>query len=104
MTGIYNNSPLLPEMKLYQNFPNPFNSSTTIKFHINKCIPVQLIIYSINGREVIRLIKNQIYSPGEHKITWKGTDKYGKEVSSGIYMYQLKTDSFIKTQKMIYIR
>lgn len=89
---------------LKQNFPNPFNNSTIIRFHLNKSMPVQLIIYDINGKEVIKLIKNQIYNSGEHSVTWTGKNKHGKEVSSGIYLYQVKTKKFLATKKMLLIR
>ena len=89
---------------LYQNYPNPFNNSTNIAFKIKITALVNLAVYDITGKEVIRLIDNRKYYPGEHSISWDGRDQTGKEVSSGIYYYSLQSGSFWKTSKLVLLR
>ena len=89
---------------LYQNYPNPFNSRTIIKYQVSKSVLVNLIIYDLTGKEVIRLIENRKVNPGEHQITWNGNDQTGKEVSSGIYIYVLTAGKFKQARKMIVLR
>jgi len=89
------------EFMLYQNYPNPFNPKTTIKFELpyNKK-DIFLEIFNIKG-EKIRLIKCQNQVP----IIWDGRDQLKNQVSSGIYLYRIKTDGSVsKTKKMIIIR
>jgi hypothetical protein len=96
---------LLPgDFHLTQNYPNPFNSSTQINFALSKRDRISLTIYDIAGKEVIRLINDQIYPPGEHGIAWNGTNQTGKEVSSGIYLYVLQAGKWREVRKMLFIK
>lgn len=90
------------QFEIEQNYPNPFNPSTQIEFQIPKYGFVSLTIFDLLGREVITLL-NEEKKPGMYTVTWNGKDKYGKEVSSGIYFYKLRAGSFSRTQKMIFI-
>ncbi|MBC8401874.1 MAG: DUF4185 domain-containing protein [Candidatus Marinimicrobia bacterium] len=74
---------------LHQNYPNPFNPSTRIVYSLNHRSEVKLTIYDLLGREVRSLLSATL-QPGEWKITWEGRDNYGREVSAGIYLYQIK--------------
>ncbi len=95
----------LPEtFELMQNYPNPFNSSTQINFYLPKRKSISLIIYDITGKEVMRLINDQIYTPGEHTIKWTGLNNDGKEVSSGIYFYELRAEGHRQINKMLLIK
>jgi len=96
-------STLPKEYVLYQNFPNPFNSSTNISFTLPQDQKISLTIYNMLGREVINLF-NQFLSAGEHTISWDGLDKMGNRVSSGIYFYRINANRFIDTKKMLLIR
>lgn len=87
--------------ELHQNYPNPFNPTTTIKYSIpNKAMygTVQLKIYDILGNEMETLINKQ-QGAGVYKVEF-----YAGKYPSGIYYYQLKTNSFIKTKKMILLK
>lgn len=86
--------------RLYQNYPNPFNPSTIIRFVVETQHAVSLRVYDILGREVKTLISQQL-SPGEHSVTWNGTNNNGQGVSAGVYFYRLVTDDFIQTKKMV---
>ncbi len=83
------------------NYPNPFNSSTTISFYVTQTSSfVTLEIYNIKGQKVHQLrIKN--YELGMNEVVWNGKDESGKQVNSGIYFYTLKTDRFSQTKKMV---
>ena len=83
-----------PEVLLQQNFPNPFNPSTTISFSVTQMSSfVTLEIYNIKGQKVKQLISGIRQLPeGQHSVVWDGKDENNKPVSSGIYMYQLKVD------------
>jgi subtilisin-like proprotein convertase family protein len=88
---------------LYQNYPNPFNPTTKIKFDIkaefrSQELEVKLVIYDILGKEIQTLV-NEKLQPGTYEVTFDGSN-----LPSGIYFYQLKTDNFIATKKLILLK
>jgi len=89
--------------KLYNNYPNPFNPSTTIKFQVAKRANVNIVIYDILGTKVRTLLDSK-KPAGEHEVVWDGKNNSGKPVTSGIYFYTLKSKNFTKTQKMMLIK
>ena len=89
--------------KLYQNFPNPFNPSTRIRFEIAERQQVDVVIYDIRGFKV-RTLSKKTFDPGFHVINWDGTDDLGQLVSSGVYMYRVKAGDFIDHKKMTLVR
>jgi len=103
------NSKNLPtEFALKQNYPNPFNPTTTISFSIpQNNVETRLItslhVYDLTGRLVKTLINENI-EPGYHFVVWNGTDTYGKPVASGMYLYQLKTNNFVNTKKLVLLK
>ena len=101
--GIHNISTDLPEhYELYQNFPNPFNPSTKIKFDIssevNRGNKISLKIYDVIGNE-IKVLVNDNLRPGSYEVVWNASD-----YPSGIYFYKLSAGSFTKTNKLILIK
>lgn len=95
---------LIPEVtSLRGNYPNPFNPATTIQFGIHKNGFVGLNIYNIKGEKVRTLIQEEL-SAGYHSAVWNGLDDCGKQASSGIYFYKLKTADYEKTAKMIMMK
>jgi hypothetical protein len=89
--------------KLNQNYPNPFNPVTKISFDIppapsGKSSFAKLIVYDITGKEVSVLVSEQL-NAGSYNVNWSGIN-----LPSGVYFYQLKTDEFIETKKMILIK
>ena len=86
------------EFELSQNFPNPFNPSTKIKFSLSETNNVVLKIYDINGKEIVELI-NSIKNPGIYEINFNA-----KDMVSGIYFYQLSVGGRSITKKMSYVR
>jgi hypothetical protein len=76
------------EFALLQNFPNPFNPETTIKYNLAETANVQLRIYNVVG-QVVRTLVAEPQNAGRYTVRWNGTDDRGTAVSSGIYFYQL---------------
>lgn len=88
---------------LSQNYPNPFNPSTTIRYSIAKREYVSLKIYDVIGNEVMTLV-NEILEPGNYTQTFNSELNQKQNLTSGIYFYQLRTESFVQTNKMILIK
>ncbi len=88
---------------LSQNWPNPFNPSTTISFGLREKDHVSLRIYDAAGRLVVSLIDGDMPG-GQHKAVWDGTDGKGAALTSGIYFYRLVTGDFVQTKKMVMLR
>lgn len=89
--------------ELYQNFPNPFNPSTTISFNLLTNSDVKLIIYDITGSVVCELVNDALNS-GKYSTNWNGKNFKGNKVSSGVYFYQLTVNGINKTNKMILLK
>ena len=88
---------------LYQNFPNPFNSTTTLKYELFKSGKVKIVIINSIGEDV-RSIINKYHHVGEYLIQWDGIDDQGINMASGIYFYKIILDGRMQTQKMIYLK
>jgi hypothetical protein len=97
-------NPILPqEYRLYPNYPNPFNSNTTIKFDLPKKSRVIINIYNILGERVINLASRD-YEAGSHCIIWNGKNTGGKTVASGIYFYKAQLAEQTKFSKMVLLK
>ena len=97
--GIINLSTEVPhEYKLFNNYPNPFNPTTKIKFSLPENTNVKLIVYDIKGREINRLIQDKMKS-GVYEMNIDMTN-----FSSGIYFYRLITEKYSTTKKMLMIK
>lgn len=83
---------------LGQNFPNPFNPSTTISFALPEQARVKLVVYDINGRIVSRLIDEE-RSPGNYEVVWEAAD-----VASGSYFVRFSTPAFTGTRKIMLLK
>ena len=84
--------------KLYDNYPNPFNPSTTIKYDIPKNSFVKLVIYDILGKDVVILV-NEKKTAGRYDIVWNASN-----YASGTYFYKLETDSYTDVKKMVLVK
>jgi hypothetical protein len=99
------NTPIVPEtFGLHQNYPNPFNPSTEISFALEEPDKCELIIYDIKGRKVKTLFTGNIEADRIYSFIWNVEDESGKEVSSGIYLYKLRTSEKVYAKKMIMIK
>ena len=99
VTDILNISSEIPTIfNLYQNFPNPFNPSTRIKFDIPKQGNVKLTVYDISGKEVNVLVNSELKA-GSYEYNFDGSG-----LSSGVYFYKLQSGGFIKTERMVLVK
>lgn len=107
--SIYNRSGLFavkPESKesvpikleLLQNFPNPFNPTTTIRYNVSVAGFVSIKVFDVLGRETATLV-NEEKTPGTYKINFNANN-----LSSGVYFYRMQAGSFIQTRKMLLLR
>jgi|WetSurMetagenome_2_1015567.scaffolds.fasta_scaffold100354_2 photosystem II stability/assembly factor-like uncharacterized protein len=107
-SGIDSNYTMIPiSFIIKQNYPNPFNPSTTIKFSINKSSNVNLAIYDLTGKEIIKVYENKFLNSGNYKVM---LDFSTLNLPSGVYFYVLSiTDEkqnqvFSQSRKMVYLR
>jgi hypothetical protein len=91
---------------LGKNYPNPFNPVTSIPFIVPASAAGQdlkLEIFNVLGQKVVTLVDGKA-EPGLNRISWDGTNRTGKQVSSGIYLYRLKTHDVTLTKRMLFIK
>ena len=88
----------IKDFSLLQNFPNPFNPSTSIKYQLPKGEFVSLKVYDILGNEVASLV-NELQNSGTYNVTFEA----GK-LSSGVYFYQLRAGEFVSSRKLILMK
>ncbi len=98
---------------LSQNFPNPFNPTTTIRYTIpstgrlsadgGQPTAVTLRVYNLFGQRVRTLIDTQKQA-GSYRVCWDGKDDGGKPVASGVYLYRIKAGEYSQTRKMVILR
>ena len=98
---------ILKSFKLFQNYPNPFNPITKIKFTIPNVVSsldlrTTLVVYDVLGKEVATLV-NEEKPPGEYEVEFN-VSAIGGDLPSGIYFYQLKTEGYIETKKMMILK
>ncbi|MCF7802713.1 MAG: PQQ-binding-like beta-propeller repeat protein [Candidatus Marinimicrobia bacterium] len=96
-------SALPQQFTLSQNFPNPFNPTTTLKYGLPQDADVRLVIYDLAGRKVKTLVQEQ-QSAGWHQVSWGGTGQFGQSVSTGVYFYRLEAGEFVDVKKMVFMK
>jgi hypothetical protein len=89
--------------RLYQNFPNPFNPSTSISFDLPSSGNVKLGIFNILGRRVITLIDEHL-DTGSHLVQWNGRDSNGEAVAAGMYFARLAAGDYSASIKLILVK
>ncbi len=98
LTGISSATNLAKSFQLYQNFPNPFNPKTIIKYDIGNTDLTSLKIFDISGKCISTLV-NEMQSAGNYSIDWDGSD-----YSSGIYFYELRTGKYSEVKRMMLLK
>ena len=91
------------ELQLLNNFPNPFNPNTVIRFGLPQDQHISLKIYSIIGEEVGTLADGYV-EKGYHELAWDGKNNAGKNVASGLYFYVLRAGDQMLVKKMMLVR
>ncbi len=93
------------EFALHQNFPNPFNPDTTIKYDLAESADITLQIYNVLGQVVRTLVASEAQNAGRYQIRWNGMDDRGVPVSSGVYFYQISAEGkFQQVQKLMLLK
>ena len=98
ITDVGDDELLVNEFKLYNNYPNPFNPSTKIKFNVPSISDVTIRIYDVLGNEIKTLV-NQEKTAGTYEVEFNS-----EGISSGIYLYKITAGDFIQTKKMILLK
>lgn len=88
------------EYRLYNNYPNPFNPVTNIKFDIPDFGYVKVLVYNLNG-QIVRTLQEGNLIPGKYSMYWDGLDDYGQALSSGIYFCYIEANGFSQKNKMV---
>jgi hypothetical protein len=88
---------------LSQNYPNPFNPTTTISYTVSDRTFVSLKVFNALGEEV-RTLVSRIQEPGNYPVTWSGEDNLGRDVPSGVFIYQMIAGQFSESKKMLLLK
>lgn len=103
-TDVNIETPDIPtEFALLDNYPNPFNPTTTLSYQLSKDAEVTLVIYNTLG-QTIRTLVNAFQPAGFQRVVWDGRDDSGNLVPSGLYFYQIQTDGFRMTKRMLLLK
>ncbi len=89
--------------RLGDNYPNPFNPRTTIRYTLDAASPVRLTIYAVDGR-LVRRLEDGSREAGEHRVVWDGLDGGGRAAPSGTYLYRLEAGPVRETRTMSLVR
>ena len=97
------NSNLPLAFELEQNYPNPFNPSTKINYSVPQLSQVQIKVFDVLGNEIETLV-NEEKPAGEYEVIFNSHSGKVRNLTSGVYFYQLKAGEFIQTKKMILLK
>jgi len=89
--------------RLLQNFPNPFNNSTTISFSLGKASHIELNVYNALG-QLVKILFDEEYQPGNYQVMWNDKDNSNRPLPSGVYVYTLRMGGGIISKKMLLLR
>jgi hypothetical protein len=98
MTGVEDELMFPTAYKIEQNFPNPFNPNTTIKYSIPQTSQVQIKVFDVLGNEIEKLV-NEEKPAGNYEVNWNAAI-----LPSGVYFYRLQAGDFVQTRKMILLK
>jgi hypothetical protein len=91
------------DFDLHGNYPNPFNPVTNIIYSMDIKSDVNINIHNIHGQLVKNLFIGNV-NPGQHTVSWNGTDRFAQSLPSGIYIYSIKSSRKILTGKMMLLK
>ena len=105
ITNIYNNGvPMIPkDYYINQNFPNPFNPTTTIQYGVPELAKARIVIYNILGQQIKTFDLGQV-KPGRYQLVWDGRNNSGLVVASGVYIYRFESMKYLKAMKMLFLK
>ncbi len=90
--------------RLQQNFPNPFNASTSIRFDLGKPSAVDLAVYDLKGRKVRDLLAGKALPPGAYDVAWNGKNDAGHPAAAGVYLLVMRVDAYSQTRKLALLK
>lgn len=97
--GVHQTETEIPEeYSLYQNFPNPFNPTTEIKFSLPVDTKISLKVFDVLGNDIYELAEGFMKS-GNHSIIFDAS-----RLPSGVYFYSLRTEGFVSTRRMLLVK
>ncbi len=88
---------------LHQNYPNPFNPTTNLRYDLPEQAQVTLTVFDLMGRQITQLV-NTTQDVGYKSVQWNATNSFGKPVSAGVYLYQIRAGEFVQTKKMVLLK
>ena len=88
---------------LGDNYPNPFNPTTSLSYDLPEAAQVRIVIYNTLGQEV-RTLVNASQPAGRYTVEWDGQDRRGNRVGSGVYLYRMDAGSFSQTRRMLLLK
>ena len=91
------------QFELAQNFPNPFNPTTSIRYQLPQAATVRLSVFNLLGQEVVTLV-NEKQNAGYYTLQWDGRNQSGQTVASGIYLYRIEAGEFRVTKRMVLLK
>jgi hypothetical protein len=91
------------EFSLSDNYPNPFNPSTTIEFSVAEPSFVNLSVFDASGR-LVKTLVSESKAADSYSVSWDGTNDSGVSVSAGMYLYKVDAGSFVETKKMLLVK
>ena len=104
ITALTGTARLPTRFALEQNFPNPFNAGTILRFSVGIEGLVSLQVFDVTGRPVRRLLDRRRVPPGAYDLAWDGRNQRGEDVASGFYIYRLATPDRVAARGMLLIR
>jgi len=93
----------VPGTRLFKNFPNPFNPTTTILFSLNEGSRVIISIYNSQG-QLVKILTDKLYEPGIHSLQWNALDNKNHAVASGIYFIRMMSNGYDEIRKITLIK
>jgi bacillolysin len=104
LTGVVEIDSRVPEkFELSENYPNPFNPTTTIKYSIPEAQDVMISVYDLSGSKIADIVDG-FQSAGTYQVTWNGKNNLGESVSSGAYFYRLQSRNRVETKKLLLLK
>ncbi|HKJ67092.1 MAG TPA: FlgD immunoglobulin-like domain containing protein [bacterium] len=91
------------EFALFPNYPNPFSTRTTIRYHLKRGANVEIRVYNLAGRS-IRTLVDRRQSADRYQVEWDGRTKTGQHASSGTYIVQMEAEAFRRFRVVTLIR
>ncbi len=90
-------------VRLWPNYPNPFNPQTTVTFALDRQQRAEVAVYDLTGKQ-IAVLADRAFDAGNHSVVWNGKDANGRAVPTGTYVVRLGTDSSTQAQKVLLLR